>query len=111
MYNLIQVIGISDSREVTVLNIHGGGAYGDKASALRALRKKIERLLARVRSRLTLENDDKVYTPSDMQPVCTATGVPFVYDVLHHRCCTDGSTVEAATEAARQTWAATVPTD
>ena len=86
------------------LNIHGGGAYGDKPSALRALRTNIERLPARVRSRLTLENDDKVYTPNDLLPVCSGTGVPLVYDAHHHRCCPDGSTLEAATKAARQTW-------
>jgi UV DNA damage endonuclease len=91
------------------INIHGGGAYGDKASALRALRTNIERLPERVRSRLTLENDDKVYTPNDLLPVCTGTGVPLVYDVHHHRCCPDGSTVEAATDAARRTWARREP--
>jgi len=86
------------------INIHGGGAYGDKVSALRVLRTNIEELPERVCSRLTLENDDHVYTPSDLLPVCTDTNVPLVYDVHHHRCCPDGLTVEAATEAARQTW-------
>lgn len=86
------------------INIHGGGAYGDKAAALRALRRNIERLPTRVRSRLTLENDDKVYTPSDLLPVCADTGVPLVYDVHHHRCLPDGLSVEAATEKAVATW-------
>jgi len=86
------------------INIHGGGAYGDKLAALRALRTNIGCLPDRVRSRLTLENDDKVYTPADLLPVCSDTGVPLVYDVHHHRCCPDGLTVEAATEVARQTW-------
>ena len=86
------------------INIHGGGAYGDKATALRALRRNIEQLPARVRSRLTLENDDKVYTPSDLLPVCADTGVPLVYDVHHHRCLPDGLSIEAATEKAVATW-------
>ena len=86
------------------INIHGGGAYGDKPSALRALRTSIERLPEQVRSRLTLENDDKVYTPEDLLPVCNGTGVPLVYDAHHHRCCPDGSTLEASTEAVRATW-------
>jgi UV DNA damage endonuclease len=86
------------------INIHGGGAYGDKASALRALKKNIECLLKPVRSRLTLENDDKVYTPTDLLPVCMDTGVPLVYDVHHHRCLPDALTVEQATLAARATW-------
>lgn len=86
------------------INIHGGGAYGDKASALEALRRNIGRLPGRVRSRLTLENDDKVYTPSDLLPVCADTGVPLVYDVHHHRCLTDGLSVAEATRRARKTW-------
>ncbi len=86
------------------LNIHGGGAYGDKAAALRALRRNIARLPEPVRSRLTLENDDKVYTPVDLLPVCADTGVPLVYDVHHHRCLPDGLSIAEATARARATW-------
>ncbi|MCU0771593.1 MAG: UV DNA damage repair endonuclease UvsE [Verrucomicrobia bacterium] len=86
------------------VNIHGGGAYGDKAAALRVLRENIERLPEPVRSRLTLENDDRVYTPGDLLPVCADTGVPLVYDVHHHRCLPDGLSVIQATERARKTW-------
>jgi UV DNA damage endonuclease len=86
------------------INLHGGGAYGDKAAALDALRKNIELLPRPVRSRLTLENDDKVYTPADLLPVCADTGVPLVYDVHHHRCLPDGLSIEAATEQAAATW-------
>ena len=86
------------------INIHGGGAYGDKEAALRVLKENIERLPAAVRSRLTLENDDKLYTPTDLLPVCRDTGVPLVYDVHHHRCLGDGLSVAEATERARETW-------
>jgi UV DNA damage endonuclease len=86
------------------INLHGGGAYGDKSTALRVLRKSIEGLPEPVRSRLTLENDDRVYTPADLLPVCADTGVPLVYDVHHHRCLPDGLGIEAATEQAVVTW-------
>lgn len=86
------------------INIHGGGAYGDKVAALEVLRRQIDRLPEPVRSRLTLENDDKVYTPSDLLPVCSDTGVPLVYDVHHHRCLPDGLNVDEATQLARATW-------
>lgn len=86
------------------INLHGGGAYGDKTSALATLRRSIERLPEPVRSRLTLENDDKVYTPSDLLPLCNDTGVPLVYDVHHHRCLPDGRSVAEITECARKTW-------
>ena len=86
------------------INLHGGGAYGDKPAALRALVQNIERLPAPVRSRLTLENDDKVFTPRDLLPVCEATQTPLVYDVHHHRCLADGLSVEEATGRATATW-------
>lgn len=86
------------------INLHGGGAYGDKASALRRLRETVEHLPLAVRLRLTLENDDTVYTPAELLPICTQTRVPLVYDVHHHRCLPDGMSVEAATERAIATW-------
>lgn len=86
------------------VNIHGGGAYGDKRTALDRLQRAIDELPTAVRSRLTLENDDKVYTPADLLPICKATGVPLVYDVHHHRCLPDGLTVAEVTARARQTW-------
>ncbi|MCX8090808.1 MAG: UV DNA damage repair endonuclease UvsE [Verrucomicrobiae bacterium] len=86
------------------ITLHGGGAYGDKATALRVLRQNLERLPERVRSRLALENDDRIYTPSDLLPVCADAGVPFVYDVHHHRCRPDGLDVAAVTERAVATW-------
>jgi UV DNA damage endonuclease len=87
-----------------VINIHGGGAYGDKPAALARLSKALARLPERVRRRLTLENDDRVYTPRDLLPLCRAEGVPLVYDVHHHRCLPDGYSVAQATDLALATW-------
>jgi UV DNA damage endonuclease len=87
-----------------VINIHGGGAYGDKQTALADFARNLDRLSARARSRLTVENDDKTYTPADLLPICKATGVPLVYDVHHHRCNPDELSVEQATKQALATW-------
>lgn len=87
-----------------VINIHGGGAFGDKVSALDRFARQLDRLSPRVRSRLTVENDDGIFTPADLLPLCQATGLPLVYDVHHHRCHPDGQSIEAATTAALATW-------
>ena len=87
-----------------VITLHGGGGYGDKPAALKRLTVALEDLPHPVRSRLVLENDDRVYTPADLLPVCGATGIPFVYDVHHHRCLSDGLTTEEVTERALATW-------
>jgi UV DNA damage endonuclease len=87
-----------------LIQIHGGGVYGDKRAALRRLAANAKRLSKRARARLALENDDRAYTPSDLLPLCRELGLPLVYDVHHHRCNPDGLTVEAATRLALSTW-------
>lgn len=88
-----------------VINIHGGGAFGDKARSLDDFARALDRLSPEARSRLTVENDDRTYTPADLLPLCRATGVPLVYDSHHHRCNPDGLSAEEATAAAVSTWA------
>lgn len=87
-----------------VINIHAGGAYGDKEKALDRLVIGINRLSSRVRGRLTLENDDKSYTPVDLLPLCWREEIPLVYDVHHHRRLPGGASIEEVTEAALLTW-------
>ena len=87
-----------------VINIHAGGVYNDKQSALNRLRKTIDSLPEAVRKRLTLENDDKSYSPEDLLPVCTDTDTPLVYDVHHHRCLKDNLSVGEATHLSADTW-------
>jgi UV DNA damage endonuclease len=87
-----------------VVNIHAGGAYGEKQKALDEFARNLNRLSRRARCRLTIENDDKTYTPADLLPLCKKEGIPLVYDVHHHRCNRDALSVEETTEFALTTW-------
>lgn len=87
-----------------VINIHGGGAFGDKPQALADFARNLGRLSSRVRSRLTVENDDTTFSPADLLPLCRTEGLPLVYDVHHHRVNKDAMSIEAATEQALATW-------
>lgn len=87
-----------------VINIHAGGVYGDKPSAVSRLLKNIDLLTDPIRKRLTLENDDRSYSPFDLFPICDALNIPLTYDVHHHRCLPDGISVETATERCLKTW-------
>ena len=95
---------VSEWLGADVINIHGGGAYGDKRKALSDFASNLSRLSPSVRSRLTVENDDKTYTPADLLPLCRTEGIPLVYDVHHHRCLADQLSVEQAIEQAIATW-------
>ncbi|MGE4440450.1 MAG: UV DNA damage repair endonuclease UvsE [Desulfomicrobium sp.] len=92
-----------------VINIHGGGVYGDKAAALARFAEAFTRLPENVASRLSVENDDVSYTVADLLPLCTQLGLPLVYDAHHHRCNPDGLGVCEATELAAKTWGGREP--
>jgi len=91
------------------MTIHGGGAQGGKPIALDRLARGLAHLSPRARSRVVLENDDRVYTVEDLLPICQRLGIPLVYDVHHHRCNPDRLSVEQATELAAATWGAREP--
>lgn len=95
---------ISDFLGVDVINIHAGGVYGNKEAALERLAKNFALLSPSAKRKLTLENDDKNYTPQDLIPLCLKLTIPFVYDVHHHRCLPDGLSIEEATTQAIKTW-------
>ncbi len=95
---------LAESVGADVINIHAGGIYGDKLSALKRLCEVFPDLSASVTCRLTLENDDISYTVRDLLPVCEKLSIPLVYDVHHHRCNPDGLAVEEATDLAGKTW-------
>ena len=87
-----------------VIVLHGGGMAGGAPAALARLARAVERLSTRARTRLALENDDRVFTPGDLLPSCERLGVPLVYDVHHHRCRPDGRSTAETTARAASTW-------
>ena len=68
------------------------------------------RLPDSVKTRITVENDDKasMYSVVDLyEGVYKRTGVPIVFDFHHHKFCTGGLSEQDALEVALSTW----PTD
>jgi UV DNA damage endonuclease len=92
-----------------VIVLHGGGAAGGKQAALARLARGVERLSRRARGRLALENDDRIFAPADLLPLCERLAIPFVYDVHHHRCNGDGLSERAVTARAVATWSGRQP--
>ena len=89
------------------INIHLGGAYGDKESSMKRFCEAFQRLPDRVKTRLTVENDDKasMYSVKDLyHGVYEQIGIPIVFDYHHHRFCTGDLTEQAALELAMSTW-------
>ena len=94
------------------INIHIGGVYGDKKSAMERFCTNFHRLPNSVKSRLTVENDDKatMYSVVDLyEGVYKVIGIPIVFDYHHHKFCTGGLSEEDALEVAISTWGDIIP--
>jgi UV DNA damage endonuclease len=88
------------------INIHVGGAFGDKISALDRFAEGFERLPDNARKRLSVENDDKanMFNVKDLLWLHEQTGIPVVFDYFHHAFCTGGLSEQEAFHAAVSTW-------
>jgi len=90
------------------INIHVGGAFGDKASAMARFAENYMRLPDNVRKRLCVENDDKanMFSVKDLLWLHEQTNIPITFDYFHHQFCTGGLSEEEALLAALGTWPA-----
>ena len=94
------------------INIHCNGVYGDKQSAMDRFCKNFHRLPQSVKSRLTVENDDKasMYSVQDLYDgVYKVIGIPIVFDYHHHRFCPGELSEQEALELSMTTWGDIVP--
>lgn len=92
-----------------VINIHVGAAYKDKQAVLEKWCENYDLLDSHVKSRLTLENDDKqnLYTIQDLyNGIHKHVGIPLVFDFHHHKCNPGDLGEEAAYTLAESTWPA-----
>ncbi|WP_163099594.1 UV DNA damage repair endonuclease UvsE [Peribacillus alkalitolerans] len=80
-YNMLKAMGVHES---SYINIHVGGAYGDKTSSLERFHNNIKILPVEIKQQMTLENDDKTYTTEETLNVCLREEIPFVFDYHHH---------------------------
>ncbi|KAL4458568.1 hypothetical protein ABPG75_013433 [Micractinium tetrahymenae] len=92
------------------VNIHVGGHYGCKRSALNRFAAALDLLSPSCRARLTVENDDRrgYFSVADLLPLHGMAGVPLVFDYLHHALLPGGLSEEEALLAALDTWPAGV---
>ncbi len=103
---MMNFMGLSET-PYNKINIHLGGAYGDKESAMDRFCENFMLLSQSVRSRLTVENDDKesMYSVKELyNGIYNRVGVPIVFDYHHHRFCNGGLSEREALELAMSTW-------
>ena len=88
------------------INIHCNGVYGDKVSAMQRFCNNFDKLPESVKSRLTIENDDRssMYSVNDLMYIHERIGIPIVFDYHHHNFCNGDLSEEEALKLAVSTW-------
>lgn len=99
--NVLEALGLDTTAKI---QIHIGGVYGDRSAGIDRFVKRFGLLDQSVGRRLIIENDDRHYTLHDCLEVSKKTGLPVLFDVLHHEVNTGGETVRHAVELAKATW-------
>ena len=103
---IMDIMGLSNT-VYNKINIHVGGAYGDKYAALNRWVDNYFLLDHNTQSRLTVENDDKenMFSVRELyKGISERCGVPIVFDFYHYKFCTGGQTEQEALELALSTW-------
>jgi UV DNA damage endonuclease len=103
---LLDLMGLGPEAVVVT---HVGGVYGDLAAGCERWVRAWETLPEPVRRRLVLENDDTRYGVAEVLWIHERTGVPLVFDYLHHWCLDrKGIEQHEALAACLRTWPAGV---
>jgi UV DNA damage endonuclease len=103
---IMDLIGLS-ATVYNKINIHVGGAYGDKEATLKRWINNYYLLDTNTQKRLTIENDDKenMYSVKELyKGIFKCCGVPIVFDYYHHKFCTGDLTEQEALNLAVSTW-------
>ncbi|MBN1425137.1 UV DNA damage repair endonuclease UvsE [Candidatus Fermentibacteria bacterium] len=86
------------------IQIHIGGAYGDREGSLARFVRRCAVLDRRIRRRLVVENDDRLFTLADCVRVSEDAGIPVVLDWFHHQVNSSGESLKEALARAAVTW-------
>lgn len=100
-YSMLKAMGIENN---STINIHIGGAYGDKPSALLRFHENIKHLPNTIKQITTLENDDKTYTAIETLQVCQKEKMMMVFDYHHHLANLSDEPLNAFIEPILKTW-------
>ncbi len=86
------------------IQLHVGGAYGDKPTSMQRFITRYGELEDVIRRRLVIENDDRLYTLDDCLRLHEETGISVLFDVYHHEVNSSGESLREALSLITGTW-------
>ena len=99
-----QVLELLELDQTARIQIHIGAAYGDRPASLDRFSRCWLRLSEKVRRRLAVENDDRLFNLADALEINHRTGAPVLFDTFHHELFNRGEPLREAFLQAAATW-------
>ena len=99
--DFLNAMGLDNAAKI---QIHVGGVYGDKNSAIKRFINTFEIASNKIKSRLAIENDDYHYSVKDCLRINKETNIPIILDNLHLECLNDGESLIEAYNMIKGTW-------
>ena len=99
--DFLNAMGLDNTAKI---QIHVGGVYGDKNSAIKRFINTFEIASNKIKSRLAIENDDYHYSVKDCLRINKETNIPIILDNLHLECLNDGESLIEAYNIIKGTW-------
>jgi UV DNA damage endonuclease len=98
---ILDLMGLGTTAKI---QIHVGGAYGDRETAMGRFIDAYRGLDRKIRRRLVIENDERLYRAADCITLSRHAGIPVLLDAFHHSVNNNGETVQHLLPAVGKSW-------
>ena len=99
--DILDLMGLKNDAKI---QLHIGGAYGDKKSSIKRFINVYRSLSENIKSRLVIENDDHIFNINDCLNLSFKTDIPILFDYLHHLTYNNNEDVDYCLKSIEQTW-------
>lgn len=99
-----EVLDLMKLDNTAKIQLHLGGAYNNKNESIKRFIKNYETLDDKIKKRLVIENDDKIYSLNDCLEVSKKSKIPILFDVFHHSILNNDESIQNVLENTHKTW-------
>jgi len=99
-----EILDLMQLDKTAKIQLHVGGGYGNKKESLNRFAYNYKKLNDKIKKRLVIENDDKIYSFKDCLDLYDKIKIPILFDVFHHSILNDKESISNILEKQNKTW-------